>query len=119
AQTTPAPIRPAYAPPPAPANGPLGVRLGDSPLFFAPFLNLAAGYDDNVGLTNTNQTSSPYYIVSPGFLLDARDESKIFQFSYQGAIGQYTDSEADNEVDHTFCGSLDWAITQRQAHSVG
>src|SRR5690349_523655 len=69
-------------------TGPLGVRLGDSPFFFAPFFNLGLGYDDNVGLTNNNKTSSPYQVYSPGFLLDARDASRIFQASYQGAFGQ-------------------------------
>src|SRR5881394_455445 len=108
-----------YAAPASPTTGPLAVRLGDSPVYFAPFLNVAAGYDDNVGLTATNETSSPYYVISPGFLLDARDASKIFRFSYQGAIGQYSDSEKDNYVDHTFRGSLDWALAPRHAMRLG
>src|SRR5215471_18032448 len=112
AQTTP--IGP-YKAPVAPQSGPLAVRLGDSPVYFAPFLNIGAGYDDNVGLTSSNETSSPYYVISPGFLLDARDAARIFRFSYQGAIGQYQDSEKDNYVDHTFRTSLDWAIDQRNA----
>ena len=117
AQTTP--VRPQYSAPPPPDSGPLGVRLGDSPVFFAPFLNLAAGYDDNVGLTNTNEKSSPLYIVSPGFLMDARDASKIFQLTYQGAAGQYTDSEDDNYVDHTVRSNLDLAISSRQSLRFG
>jgi polysaccharide biosynthesis protein VpsM len=117
AQTTP--IRPQYTAPAAPSSGPLGLRLGDSPVFFAPFVNLAAGYDDNVGLTRTNEQSSPFYIFSPGFLLDARDASKIFQLSAQSAVGHYSDSENDNYVDHTVRGSLDWAISGRQAIRFG
>jgi polysaccharide biosynthesis protein VpsM len=117
AQTTP--IRPQYTAPAAPSSGPLGVRLGDSPVFFAPFVNVGVGYDDNVGLTRTNETSSPLYIFSPGFLLDARDASKIFQLSAQSAVGHYSDSENDNYVDHTVRGSLDWAISGRQAIRFG
>jgi hypothetical protein len=118
AQTTP--VRPQYEAPAAPASaGPLGVRLGDSPVVFAPFLNLTAGYDDNVGLTNTNETSSPLYIISPGFLLDARDASRIFQLSYQSAIGRYEDSEDDSYTDHTMRASMDWAISSRQALRLG
>jgi hypothetical protein len=108
-----------YRAPAAPESGPVAVRLGDSPVYFTPFLNIGAGYDDNVGMTATNETSSPYYVVSPGFLMEARDASKIFRFSYQGAIGQYSDSEKDNYVDHTFRGSLDWAIAPRHALRVG
>jgi hypothetical protein len=88
-------------------------------MYFAPFINIGAGYDDNVGLTSSNETSSPYYIISPGFLLDARDASRVFRFGYQGAIGQYSDSEKDNYVDHTFRTSLDWAIDQRNALRLG
>jgi polysaccharide biosynthesis protein VpsM len=116
-QTTPiGPYRPATGPS---TSGPLGVRLGDSPVFFAPFVNLGVGYDDNVGLTPSNEVSSPLYILSPGFLLDARDASKIFQLSYQGAIGHYSDSEDDNYVDHTVRASMDWAISGRQALRLG
>lgn len=117
AQTSP--IRPQYEAPAAPSSGPLGVRLGDSPVFFAPFVNLGVGYDDNVGLTRTNEVSSPFYILSPGFLLDARDASKIFQLSYQAAIGHYSDSEDDNYVDHTLRSSVDFAISRRQALRLG
>lgn len=117
AQTTP--VRPQYEPPAPPSSGPVGFRLGDSPVFFAPFLNLAAGYDDNVGLTNTNEVSSPLYIVSPGFVLDARGPASIFQLTYQAALGTYTDSENDNYQDHTTRTSLDFAISQRQALRLG
>src|SRR5258706_9438988 len=117
AQTTP--IRPYYESPAAPTSGPLSVRLSDSPLYFAPFLNVGAGYDDNVGLTHTNEKTSSLYIISPGFLLDARDASKIFRLSYQGAIAQYTDSEDDNYNDHTVRSSLDVAITRGQALRLG
>jgi hypothetical protein len=115
---TPAPIGP-YTAPVTPTSGPAGIRLGDSSVLFIPFLNVGAGYDDNVGMTATNETSSPFYVISPGFVLESRDASRIFKFSYQGAIGQYSDSEADNYVDHTFRGSLDWAISQRQALRLG
>lgn len=117
AQTTP--VRPQYEPPSAPTSGAQGVRLADTPAFFSPFLNLAAGYDDNVGLTPTNEVGSPLYIVSPGFLLDMRDPSRVFQLSYQGAIGRYEDSKDDDYVDHTTRASLDWALSSRNALRLG
>jgi hypothetical protein len=72
-----------------------------------------------VGLTNINHTSSPYQIYSPGFLLDARDGSKIFRASYQGSFGQYTHSQTDNYNDETVHSSFDWAVDPRSAFRVG
>jgi polysaccharide biosynthesis protein VpsM len=109
------PIRPAYSYPSSatPTSGPANVRMGETPLFFTPYLGLAAGYDDNLFLTESNEKSSSLYIVSPGFRIDARDANKVFALSYQGTIGRYGQSEDDNYVDHAVRGSFDMAFGSR------
>jgi polysaccharide biosynthesis protein VpsM len=114
AQNINIPIRPAYSFPvsstassgPAPAN----IRLGESPIFLTPYLGLGVGYDDNLFLSASNEKSSSYYVVSPGFRLDARDANKVASVSYQGTIGRYGQSEDDNYVDHALRASFDMAF---------
>jgi polysaccharide biosynthesis protein VpsM len=111
------PIRPAYAYPldstSAQAGGPQSVQLGESPFYLAPYVGLAAGYDDNVVLTNVNEKSSALYILSPGLLLEARDSSKVFRSSYQGQYARYPQSDDDDYLDHFFRNSLDMALAER------
>src|SRR5947209_7001858 len=61
-------VRPAYQfPAPPLTSGPASIQLGESPLFVAPFVGVAAGYDDNLFLSPSNEKSSTIYLVSPGF----------------------------------------------------
>lgn len=120
AQAQVSPVRPTYSFPAAPsAAGATSVQMGDTPLYFTPYLGLAAGYDDNLFLTNGNEKASTIYIVSPGFKLDARDPNKVFQFSYQGQIGRYTKSEDDDYLDHVARAQFDVAITRSNFLRVG
>jgi polysaccharide biosynthesis protein VpsM len=109
------PIRPAYSFPAstAPSSGPANVRLGETPLFMTPFLGLAAGYDDNLFLSSSNEKSSTYYVISPGVRLDARDANKVFSLSYQSSIGRYGQSKDDDYVDHALNASFDMAFGSR------
>src|SRR4051812_39845430 len=112
AQSINIPIRPTYSFPSSstPASGPANIRLADTPLFITPYLGVGAGYDDNLFLTSSREKSSTYYVMSPGFRLDARDANKVFALSYQGTIGRYGQSEADDYVDHTARAAFDMAF---------
>src|SRR3954469_19277968 len=66
-------IRPAYTYPLAPpVSGAASVQLGETPLFFTPYLGVAAGHDDNLFLSNVNKKASALYIGTAGFGIDAR-----------------------------------------------
>ncbi|MDQ3026402.1 MAG: outer membrane beta-barrel protein [Pseudomonadota bacterium] len=113
-------IRPAYYFPATPSgSGPASAQVGDTPVYFTPYLGAAVGRDDNLFLSNTNQKSSTLYIVSPGFKLDARDPNKVFQLAYQGQIGRYAQSEDDNYIDHTVRAQLDTAFDRRNFLKLG
>jgi hypothetical protein len=115
AQQIPIPIRPAYTYPvaPAAATSAVSVRVGDSPLFFTPYIGLAGGHDDNVLFTSANEKSSYLYLVSPGLRFDARDASRVFSLSYQGQYGVYTSSRDDDYEDHNVLASFDAIMAPR------
>ena len=100
AQVVPIPIRPTYQfPGPAPATGAAAVQMGDTPVYFSPYIGLAVGRDDNLFQSSVNEVDSMLYIVSPGVRLDARSPTTVFSFGYQGQIGRYVDSHDDDYVD--------------------
>lgn len=107
-------VRPAYQFPSttAPASGPASVQVAGTPFFFMPYLGLAAGYDDNLFLSSTNEKASTLYVFSPGFRLDARDPNKVIQLSYQSQIGRYGQSDDDDYVDHTLRTQFDIALNR-------
>ena len=108
-------IRPAYLYPSgnAPTSGAASLQVGDSPVFFAPYVGLGVAHDDNLFQTNTNQKSSTLYVTSPGFKLDARSPNSVIQLGYQSQIGRYVQSEDDNYVDHTVRAQADMAFGAR------
>lgn len=109
------PIRPAYNFPVvnSSADGPASVQMGDTPFYVTPSIGVAAGRDDNVHFSNSNEVASPLYIVSPGLRLYTRDANNILQASYQGQFGRYTDSEDDNYFDNTARATWDGALSPR------
>jgi len=114
--TAHAQIRPAYAYP-APATG--GTQIGGSPVFFTPWVGAGVGYDDNLFLTPSNEKSSPFYVLSPGLRLDARSPHSVIQLSHQHQWGYYSDSHADDYMDHTTRGVADMAFSPRMFGRVG
>ena len=107
-------VRPTYQYPPLPpANGPASVQVPDTPLYVAPYVGLAAGYDDNLFLSSNNEKSSTLYIVSPGFKIDARTANTVLQLNYQGQFGHYGQSPKDNYVDHAARAQFDTAFDSR------
>ena len=105
-------IRPAYTYPGAqPAQG--GIRMGDTPAFFTPWVGLGAGYDDNLLLSSSNERDTFFYVLSPGFKIDARSPGSVLQLTHQHQIGRYTSSHADDYVDHVTHLQGDWAFSGR------
>ena len=64
-------IRPSYQYPPDSA-GKGSMQMGSTPLYFTPYMGIAAGRDDNLFLTSRNETASSIFLFSPGFAIDAR-----------------------------------------------
>jgi len=93
--------------------------MGDTPVYFTPYLGLAVGRDDNLFLSNSNEKSSTVYIVSPGFKLDARDPNKVLQMSYQAQAGRYTESSDDDYIDYTARTQFDTAFDPRNFLRLG
>lgn len=114
-------IRPAYQYPggPTPRTGPAAVQVGDTPLYATPYIGVAAGRDDNLFLSESNEKSSWLWMVSPGIKVDARSPNSVFQFAYQGQIGRYTSSPDDNYVDHATRAQLDMAFSPRAFMRLG
>lgn len=112
------PIRPQYdfpGTPPDAAQGPGAFQLGGTPFYFAPFITLAYGRDDNLFLTQNNATKSDVIFVSPGFRVVGRSPNSVIQFAYQGNFGQYENSRNDDYVDHALRASFDFRATRELA----
>ncbi len=113
-------IRPQYQyPETPPISGPASFQLADTPVFVTPYIGAAAGHDDNLFLSHTNEKGSDLYVVSPGVKLDARDPNKVVQMSYQGQIGRYTSSSDDDYVDHTARAQFDMALDPHNFLRIG
>ncbi len=111
AQYTTMYVRPQYRyPDTPPVNGPASVQMGDSPVFVTPYVGVAGGRDDNLFLSNVNRKSSNLWIASPGAKLDARDQNKVFQASYDAQVGRYTSSSQDDYEDQTARAQFDLAL---------
>ena len=111
-------IRPAYVYPGAtPAGG--GIRMGDSPAYFTPYVGFGAGYDDNLFLSSRNEKGSGFYVVSPGLRIDARSPNSVIQLSHQHQLGRYTNSHVDDYVDHTTRAQADIAFSSRMYGRLG
>lgn len=109
-------IRPAYG---FPAESKSGTQLGDSPVWLTPYIGMALGRDDNLFMSNGNERTSNYFLLSPGFALDARGNRTVFQMKYQGQIGRYPQSDDDNYVDHATRALFDVAFDRRNFLRLG
>jgi len=113
-------IRPTYQFPAMPeGSGPASIQMGGSPFYFAPYVGVAVGRDDNVLNASDNRRASNLYIVSPGFKIDARSAQSVFQLGYAAEIGRYSSSEDDNYTDHVLRGQFDIALDRRNFLRVG
>jgi polysaccharide biosynthesis protein VpsM len=113
-------VRPTYQFPPLPSgSGPASIQLGESPAFLTPHLLLGVGRDDNLFYSNANEKSSTFYLLGPGFGVEARDANKVLQLTYEGRFGRYAQSEEDNFVDHTLHAQGDIAFDRRNFLRLG
>jgi hypothetical protein len=103
-------IRPAYIYPPQPSGG---TQLGTSPAYASWWVGAGVGYDDNLFLTQNNERSSGFYVVSPGLRIDARSPSSVISLTHQHQVGRYWTSHDDDYVDHTTHAQADWAFSRR------
>src|SRR5205085_10284910 len=71
-------IRPSYAYPSAPTGG---TQLGETPAFANWWVGTGVGYDDNLFLSPNIKRSSGFYVVSPGFRIDARSPNSVLQLT--------------------------------------
>jgi polysaccharide biosynthesis protein VpsM len=75
-----------------------GVQAG--PFRVKPTIGLTVGHDNNVGQTNTDETSSFFWLISPGVRIDSGNEVRSFSLSYEIDAAQYRDSRIDDYDDH-------------------
>jgi hypothetical protein len=114
------PIRPAYSYPAAPTeSGAASVQVADTPFYMTPYIGLAAGRDDNVFLSSTNEKSSTIYIASPGLKIDARGPGFVLQTRLQAQVGRYAESRDDDYDDYLALNQLDMALSRRSFLRVG
>jgi hypothetical protein len=114
AQSTTTYIRPAYVYPSAPpVSGPASVQLGETPLYFTPYLGAAFGHDSNLFYSDINKTGSNLFVGSVGVGVDARNPNSVFQVTAQLQDGRYTSSTEDSYIDTNVDTRLDYAIDRR------
>lgn len=112
AQTSTGPVRPQYEIPSgshANDDGPRGVMLQDGVAFY-PKVGLWAGHDDNLFQTSSNKKSSAFYGASPGFKIQARNESGLYTFDVDSALVRYQSSSSDNYADYTARGTAEFVM---------
>jgi hypothetical protein len=109
-------VRPAYL---YPAQSKGGTQLGDTPAFGSWWVGTGVGYDDNLFLTEHNERSSGFYVISPGLRIDARSPNSVLQFSHQIQVGRYWTSHNDDYIDTTTLAQADMAFSNRSFGRIG
>lgn len=69
-------------------------------IFVYPAASLAVGHNDNVGGTDTNETSSKVVILRPEVVAEMKRSGDRYTLSYAGNFGRYTSSTNDNFRHH-------------------
>ncbi len=83
-----------------------GVEFGSGQLF--PTIGLSVGYDDNIALSNDNEVSSTFYRISPGIRYQGGSRRNAFNFQYEAELGEYTETDFDDYLDHKL--KADWSF---------
>jgi hypothetical protein len=104
---------------PPSAKGPTSVQLGETPLFFTPYLGVAGGHDSNLFFSDINKKGSDFFVGSAGVGIDARSPNSVFQVNAQGQYGLYTSSREDNYFDSNVDTRVDYAFDRRNFARVG
>ena len=114
AQTT-APVKPTYEIPGGDSrsdDGPRGMYLQDGVALY-PSIGLSYGRDSNLFLTRSGETSSNFFVLSPGLKLQARSSSSIFTFDYNSRSAKYETSRPDNYSDFHLGGVGEFVLNSR------
>jgi hypothetical protein len=88
-----------------------GVQVGDTTLY--PSVGISFGYDDNVALSNTDQISSYFYLISPALRWQAGSGRSQLTISYQIDHAEYRDSQFDDYTDHSLDAGWQYDPTGR------
>lgn len=90
-----------------------GSALVYGPLTVSPRLRTEVAYDDNIFTSAEGVQGSRVTRVSP--TVDARIAlpDKRYSLSYEGEVGRYAASSADNYDDHRFSGDAELALARR------
>lgn len=79
------------------------------------FFNLDVGYqwDDNLFLTNTNESDDTRLTVTPAVRFTGKSGANTFNLGYSGEYGRYNDFDDDDFDDHRFTVDADIDINER------
>jgi len=94
-------------------NESAGIAFG--PVAAYPGIGLDLMHDDNVFTTSSNEKSSWITVLKPALLLEAKKRDHVYSLAYQGAIGIYDSTPADDYDDHRFTAEADMQISSRSA----
>lgn len=75
-----------------------GVRV--APFTIRAGVQTGVGFDDNVGLSETNKTSSLFFTVAPSVAVGLEGATQRYYAIYRGNYGRYGSSSRDNYEDH-------------------
>lgn len=65
-------------------------------IFVYPTVTVAAGYNDNVAGTSTNEKGSKIFVIRPEVVAELKRQGDRYTFSYVGNYGHYTSSSSDD-----------------------
>ncbi len=95
-----------------------GINVGEGLTFF-PTSVFGYGKDSNLFLTNTNVKSSVLYNWAPGFRLEAKSESAVYNLSYAALLQRYDSSHADNFNDQRGAATGEWVFNRSAGLKLG
>jgi hypothetical protein len=90
----------------------LTANLGVGSLEIHPFATGSVGYTDNVFLTDSNEKSDTYLILSPGVRLILPHERYEFNLDYTFDYYKYKDRDEADRMVHNLTGTFDYEATK-------
>jgi hypothetical protein len=89
-----------------------GISVGQMKLLLT--AGLTWGNDDNItGARSGLETSSDFYVFSPGIRLEAPSDRSLFALTFEGESGSYSDSSIDDYDDWSLGANWDYDPTSR------
>lgn len=84
--------------------------ITESGIAIVPFLNLSAGYNDNIAKSDSNFDRSSFSIVEPGVSVAFEPTGQKHVAVYRLQRGDFFSSSKDNFTDHFFDWSSQWDL---------